>query len=302
MKPEKTGDLEPQGAVLKDRVIHLTQLLARLRAQRLHQRLHLRHLPLQVLEQLVEVVDARREHVAKALHEAVEVRGPALHPLLQHLVQLAHHVADAAEVLALHLLQGPLDALEHLVEHLLLQLLHELLELLPRLVVDELVVAQALDPAAEVVGQAIELVVALARDPVEQLARLRRSLLQPAFDALSFGVDDVLDFLAKLLDRRVEVVAAELALTGLPELLEQLLEAAHVRRTPAQEALQGGVQVAVVHEVVGQGVQDVSGVEFVELLSSVPAGVPKPHPTTLAGRQPPSERSMALAAFSAIAS
>ena len=161
-----------------------------------------------MLQELVEIVDPGREHVAEPLHEAVEIGRSAFHPLLEHLVELAHHVAHARQVLALHLLQGAFDALEHLVQHLFLQLLHELLEFLPRGVVDELVVAQALDPATKVVRQAIELVVALARDAVEQLAGLRRGFLRPPLDAGAFGVDDVLHLLAQLLDRGVEVVAA----------------------------------------------------------------------------------------------
>ena len=90
---------------------------------------------------------------------------------------------------------------------MLLQLLHKLLELLARLVVDELVIAQRLDSPARVVGQPVELVVALPRDAVEQLARLRRRFLESALDPAPLGVDHVLDLLAQLLDRRVEVVA-----------------------------------------------------------------------------------------------
>ena len=161
-----------------------------------------------MLQQLVEVVYSRREHIAELLHEALEVRRATFHPLLEHLVQLAHHVTHARQVLTLHLLERAFDALEHLVQHLFLQLLHQLFELLPGGVIDELVVAQALDAPTQVVGQPVELVVALSRDPVEQLAALRRGFLQPAFDPGALGVDDVLHLLAQLLDGGVEVVAA----------------------------------------------------------------------------------------------
>ena len=292
--------LEPQRIVLQERVHHLPQLLAGFGAEALQQRLHLRHLPLQVLEQLVEAVDPGRKHVAEFLHEAVEVGRAALHPVLEHLVQGAHHLAHSRQVLALHLLDAALEALEHLVEHLLLQLLHELLELLPCGVVDELVVAQGLDPAAEVLRHPVELVLPLPGDALHQLLRLRRrGLVLPALDARPLRVDDVLHVLAHLLDRGIEVVAAELALAGLTQLLEELLQAGHVRRAPAQQALQRGVEVAVVHQVVRERVEDVAGVEVVDALGAVPARVAELHAPKLAGCQPPNCFSIHEAAASA---
>ena len=299
-EPGQPRELEAQRVVLQQRVHHLTQLLARLWAQALQQRLHLRHLPLQVLEQLVEAVDAGREHVAELLHEAVEVGRPAFHAVLEHLVQRAHHVAHARQVLALHLLDRALHALEHLVDHLLLQLLHQRLELLPSLVVDELVVAQRLHPSAEVVGHAVELVGALLGDALHELPRLgRRGLVLAPLDALALRVDDVLHVLAQLVDRGVQVVAAELALALLTQLLEELLQALHVGRAPSQQPLQRRVEVAVVHQVVGQRVQQVPGVEIVHALRAVPARVPKLHAPKLAGCQPPNCFSIHAAAASA---
>src|SRR5205823_3313252 len=87
------------------------------------------------------------------------------------------------------------------------------------------------------------------------------SLLQPAVDARALGVDDVLDLLSQLLDGGVEVVAAELLLARLTQLFEQLLQALHVRRPPAQQPLQRRVEIAVVHQVVRESIQDVAGVE-----------------------------------------
>ncbi len=253
-----------------------------------------------MLEQLVEAVDAGREHVAELLHEAVEVRRPAFHAVLEHLVQRAHHLAHARQVLALHLLDRALQALEHLVEHLLLQALHQRLELLTGLVVDELVVAQRLHATAEVFRHAVELVVALAGDAVYELARLRRrGLGLTPLDALALGIDDLLHLLAQLIDRGVEVVAAELALARLTQLLEELLQALHVRRAPSQQALQRRVEVAVVHQVVGQRVQQVPGVDIVHALGAVPARVPKLHAPKLAGCQPPNCFSIHAAAASA---
>src|SRR5437868_15522954 len=45
-----------------------------------------------------------------------------------------------------------------------------------------------------------------------------RSLVLPTLDAFALGVDDVLHLLAQLIDRGVEVVAAELALARLTQL------------------------------------------------------------------------------------
>ena len=246
---------------------------------------------------------AGREHVAVALHESVEVGGPSFHTLLEHLVQLAHHVADSRQVLPLHLLDRAFHTLEHLVDHLLLQALHQLVELLARLVVDELVIAQPLDLAAKVVGQPVQLLVALAGDALHQLLRVRGlRLVQAALDSLLLGVDHLLHLFAQLLHRGVEVVAAELALARLPKLLEQLLEARHVGRSPSKQPLEGGVKVAVVHQVIRERIEHVPGVKVVQPLGPVPTRVPKLHGITLAGLQPPSDFSMALAALRAMSS
>ena len=256
-----------------------------------------------MLEQLVEAVDSRREHVAEALHEPVEVRRPSLHSLLEHLVQLAHHVADSRQVLALHLLNRALHALEHLVDHLLLQALHELLELLACLVVDELVIAQALDLAAKIVRQPVQLLVSLPRDALHQLLRVGGlRFVHAALDSLLLGIDHLLHLFAQLLHRRVKVVAAELTLARLAQLLEQLLEPRHVRRSPSKQPLEGRIQVAVVHQVIRERIEHVSGVEVFQPLGPVPTRVPELHGITLAGLQPPSDFSMARAALNAMSS
>ena len=188
-------------------------------------------------------------------------------------------------------------------DHLLLQALHQLLELLARLVVDELVVPQSLDLAANIVGQPVELFVALAGDALHQLLRLGGlRLIEPAIDSLLLGVDHLLHLFAQLLHRRVEVVAAKLALARLPKLLEQLLEARHVGRSPSKQPLECGVEVAVVHQVIRERIEHVPGVEVFQPLGPVPTRVPELHEITLAGLQPPSDFSMAFAALRAMSS
>ena len=90
-----------QPIVAQQLVHHLLQLGAHLRAQRCHQRRHLRRLPVQVVDQLVDVLDPRREEVPVARHEAGEVgtRIGSGRVLLEQLVEVAHHGAHPVEVL-----------------------------------------------------------------------------------------------------------------------------------------------------------------------------------------------------------
>src|SRR5205807_4948374 len=67
------SQLALQLAVLEDRVHHLHQLAAHLRRERLHQRVHPRHLPLQLVEELVEGVGGVREQLSPAALEGVVV-------------------------------------------------------------------------------------------------------------------------------------------------------------------------------------------------------------------------------------
>src|SRR5439155_1125517 len=103
----------------------------------------------------------------------------------------------------------------------------------------ELVVTQRFHASAQLLRHAVELVRALLGDALHELASFRRrGLVLAPLDALALGVDDVLHLLAQLVDCGVEVVAAELALARLTQLLEELLQALHVRRAPSQQALQ----------------------------------------------------------------
>ena len=97
-------------------------------------------------------------------------------------------------------------------------------------------------------------------------------------DPLALGVDDVAQRLGDLVVDAAEVVALEL----LPPLAAQLLEqlphaldplAVAVPEARLQHPAQGGVQVAVVEQVVGDLGQDGVGVEVEADLGAVPAGV-----------------------------
>ena len=229
-----------------------------------------------MLEQLVEILDAGREHVPEAVHEGLEVRVCAVGSVLQHLVQRLDHLPDLGEVLGGHPLDRLLHALEHLVEHLLLQLLHQLVELLLRLRHHELVVLERLDPAAEVVGHPVQLFTALLGQLLDQLplGPVRAlGLLDTLLDPLTLGVDDLLELLLQVVHHAVEVVPRKLLLPEVLELPGELVQPWHLLRAPAVEPLQGAVQVAMRHQVVGDRLQDGVGVQREGLLRPVPLRV-----------------------------
>ena len=101
----------------------LAELLAHVGGQRIEHVLHLRSLLLHLLDQLVERL--RRvvaEHVAVLVHEAVEVGLLAATALLQHLVEVLHHLPRPVHVLFRHVLQHLREVVEEGVHHRLLQL------------------------------------------------------------------------------------------------------------------------------------------------------------------------------------
>ncbi|TMF86829.1 MAG: hypothetical protein E6I08_11370 [Chloroflexi bacterium] len=225
-----------------------------------------------MLQQLVESFDPRREHVPVLLHEPLEVGLlPAL-ALLEHLVEVAHHLAHTAHVLLRHGLDALLHALEHLVHDLLLQLLQQVVEHLLRVGIHELVVAQRFDATAEIVGDAVQLVLALLRHPVQDAARaLILLLLQLAVDAPALGLHDLVQLLAQLFDRGVEVVSRKLTLPLLADLLQELLQPRHLVGAPPVQPLECRRQVPVRHQVFGERVQDLIRVQGIEMLGPVPA-------------------------------
>ena len=170
----------PAQAVVAQQVVHqLLQLGALLRAHAGEQRRHLRRLAVQVLDQLVDAADVRREVVAVARHEPVEV-GPrvgAAGVLLQQGVEVADHVADARQVLRRDLLDALAEPGEVRLQHLLPQLVAELAERVARGVVHELVVGQAVEPAGRIVGQRVEAVAMVLSGAAQYLLRQPRGVL-----------------------------------------------------------------------------------------------------------------------------
>ena len=275
-------DLPAQIHVVEQRVRHLLQLRPLLGRHRVEQLLHLRHRARHVLEQLVERLRVVGEEVAEALHEALEVGLLAGFALLEHVVELGHHVLHARELLGRHLRHAFVELVEHRVEELLLQLLHQLFEVLARVVVHPVVLLEVAHAAREIGRQLLELLAPLLRELVEQLlaalvARLLR-LVDAAVDPGALFVDDLVETIRDVFVHAAEVVAVELLAALLAQLLEHLAHALDVAaltilETLLHHAAQRGVEIAVVEEIVGHLLEQRVGVEVEPDLGAVPAGV-----------------------------
>ena len=86
---------------------------------------------------------------------------------LQHLVEVAHHLAHLLHVLGRHVGHHLAHVLEEAIHHRLLQLFEQFLVLLPRLIVFKLVLLEFLDLSGRVFRQTIDLLL-LALQPLAQ--------------------------------------------------------------------------------------------------------------------------------------
>src|SRR5439155_1658878 len=134
---------------------HLLELAALLGRHALHERLHARRLPRDLVEQLVEALDAR-EVLPPLLLERVEVGLVAFRALAQHAVDVAQHLAHPLHVVGAHAVERLLHPLHERLHHLLLQRLHQLLELPLGVLVGEVVVLELLDPAGRLGRELVE--------------------------------------------------------------------------------------------------------------------------------------------------
>jgi len=103
-----------------------------------------------------------------------------------------------------------------------------------------------------------------------------------AFILKDVGPDDLVQLFLDVLQCCAQIVAIELLLPALPELIEHVLDARHplalrVLDPPLEHAPERVPEIAVRHEVVGHGRQEVVGVEVGELLGAVPTRVAKEH-------------------------
>src|SRR5215470_17977035 len=134
--------------IVEHRLLKLLELSALLWREALEERLHLRRLPRDLLEELIETLDAR-EHLAPAIHESLDVGLSARGLLAEQAIQIAAHLLEAIRSLGPHALEALFQLAEQALRHLLTESEHQLLELLPGLGIDELVVLEPANRAAE---------------------------------------------------------------------------------------------------------------------------------------------------------
>ena len=156
-----------------------------------------------------------------ALHEPVEVGLLPRRTLLEHLVELGHHVLHGRHVLGRH---GPHLA-RHLVDgllhQLLAQLVDQLVEALLGLVGGEVVALQPLDLAGQVGRQHVELQV-LAGD------RLLGQLLATLVVRRLGGVQALVQLVALLLDQLAQLFGDVLVHAAQVVAVERLLAALRI--------------------------------------------------------------------------
>ena len=247
------------------------------------------------------------------VHEVADVRVVALQLLLHEFVEVAHHLRDLGEVALRQVLEALLHALEVLLEELLLELLHQRVEVLARAAVHEVVVAEFLDASArpprelvqlaetavrhlpEHVGELVRrsaapragltaalstlavLPVAILRGAVARrpAVRRRRDRLQPLVDALALLADDAVEPLLDVVEHGGQVIAVEVALAGVAEPFEEVLQpcaalalAAHA---VAHHAIKRAAQVVALQDLLGEAVEQVVGRGDRDLLRAVPS-------------------------------
>ena len=279
--------LPAQVHVLEQRLGQPLQLRPLLGRHRVHHRLHGRHALGHDLEQLVEGGGVLREEVAVALHELLEGRLGVLAGLLhgEQVVEVVEHVLHALHGLGAHLLHGPGHLVEVALRHLLAELVHQLVELLAAsLEVNSYCWSSCTIPARSGgsmsscrLRSSTTWSVISWRRGVAALPRLLGELVE----ALPLHVEHLAERLGDLLVDAAEVVALELVAPAAAQALHQVAHAHHLVAVPVAEALlhhpaQGGVEVAVVQQVVGDLLEHRVGVEVEPHLGAVPLGVPEP--------------------------
>jgi hypothetical protein len=132
----------------------------------------------------------------------------------QHAVQVAEHLAHSLHVLGAHALERLFHAGEEGLQHLLLQGLEQLLELPLRLGVDEVVVLELLDLAGGIRRKLVELALVLRAFLALGILRM------PSFSVLT----TCSSFFLTSSSGRAQVVAVELLLDAVAELLQEVLQ------------------------------------------------------------------------------
>ena len=207
-------------------------------------------------------------------------------------VELGQHVLHPGHVLGRHRLHRARHLVDEALHELLAQLVDQLLELLAGLRGGELVLLQRLHLAGEVGRQEVEVHLALLDDLVGDLlaALVRPTRAASRASSCERGpllVDDLPELVGDLVVDPAEVVVLEhlpallaQAFHDLPQALEVLAVGGVEARL--EHAAQGGVEVAVVQQVVGDLRHDLVGAELEADLGAVPARVAEPGSSRIA--------------------
>ena len=228
--------------------------------------------------------------LAPLVLEILEVRLSPLGPILKHAIQVLQHLPEPLEVLWSHALERLLHALHEGLQHLLAERLHQLLEEPPGLRIHELVLRELHDLPAGIVRELVEGLAPLGG----HLLQLAQALLgnlpalgalarlgEPPLDSLALRLADRLELLLDVVEGGAEVVAVQLALAPLAHALHQVPQAGQPSlrslHAPLEQPAQGALEIALGHQLLGHGVQEILGVEVPDLLRPVPARVADPH-------------------------
>jgi len=164
------------------------------------------------------------------------------------------------------------------------ELLEQLVETLSCLWFEEVVVLEGPDPIADIVRQGIESLLApggQVRGELAQLGRVAGAAREPSLDAPALGRHDRLELGSDIAQDVVQVVPLEGLSASLRETLPEGVEPAErvahpvgtPWKTPTHQAHECLEDVALLHQVVGDGPQDLVRGEVGQPLGSVPARV-----------------------------
>ena len=239
------------------------------------------------------------------------IRLAAADPLADQLVEVADHLAVGGEVLRGHRLDRLGHPRHELVEDLALELLDQLVEPLAGARLQEVVVLEAADPLADVGRQAIELVEPARRDVAQHRAQVLGRLavglggfVEPSLDARPLLGHDLVELAPDVAEDVVELVALEHLLAPALEPIHQVAQAGHVAAgrvagPPAavHQPPERLGEVALGHDVVGERIEDLVGLEVGHLLAAVPGRVAGRPGERVGGRLSPPHRRPRACAF-----
>ena len=225
------------------------------------------------------------EEVAELLHEPVEIGFFAVLALFEHVIELSEHVFHAGHVFGRHVLDRSRHLVDVLLHQLLAQFLDKFLELLARFRRCEVVVLQISHHASEVLRHQVERQVPFGSNLFGELLAPGIAgiacFLSEFIDCLAFGVDYFTEFFRDFVVNATEVMTFERFTTFTSELVHHFSQALHALAVVGLESLlhhaaQGGVDIAVIQQIVSDFVEDVGGIKVESDLCAIPPRVLNP--------------------------